>query len=263
MKNLRHYLISIGILITTILLYWSLSYTSKEFRVITLSIIHITLAWFIIKPFIKVNGRWIINRYLGDDNSWWDKRIERPRILFYMVYIIIVAFCMYKISATNDWTLIIYEVTLTALLINGADTLGRAIWKEEFRNKFMPVEERQFILEFKLKKLNKEEVELFIKDNEPNIDKDSINDFRKFLNHEMVENKIKWIGTSGKGSVTFTNLFRLIHSLIEGGEKKKLINPQKDIMLYYLIDNFTKFEKRVETELIHKNINESYSGFPL
>lgn len=261
MKYVRHNTYAFGIFLVTILLYWLLSYFHKDLRTLILSIIHLCCILLIMNPFLKVNGLWIINRFVGYDNSWWDKRIERPRILLYVLYIVLVTIFIYIVNSTNDVTLIGYEIILTALLINGAYALGRAIWKEEFGNQFIPIKEHEFILEFKLRKLNKEEIELITKNNEPNFDKDSIDDFRKFLNHEVVDNKIKWIGTSGKRAVTFTNLFKLIHSLIEGGEKKKLINPQKDIMLYYLIDNFTKYENGVETELIRENLNSAYFNF--
>lgn len=262
MKYVRHNTYAFGIFLVTILLYWLLSYFHKDLRTLILSIIHLCCVLLIMNPFLKVNGLWIINRFVGYDNSWWDKRIELPRILLYVLYIVLVIIFIYIVHSTNDVTLIGYEIILTALLINGAYALGWAIWKEEFGNQFMLEKEEQFIPELKLRKLNKEEIELLIKNNKPNIDEDSIEDFEKLLGNEKSENKIKWQGNSGTGITTYTKLFTLMHSIIEDGEKK-LTYKRRKLLMEFLVENFVKLEYGEVSDIPKKSINGAYSSYKL
>ena len=109
-------------------------------------------------------------------------------------------------------------------------------------------------------KLDSKEIERLVEDNKINIDESSKGDLEKLLRGEKIESKIKWIGTSGKKEITYTKIFILLHTIIEGG-KEKFEGKKRKSLINFIISNFVKFENNKEKEIPFGSINGSYSNF--
>ena len=109
-------------------------------------------------------------------------------------------------------------------------------------------------------KIDSKEIERLVEDNKINIDESSKGDLEKLLRGEKIESKIKWIGTSGKKEITYTKIFILLHTIIEGG-KEKFEGKKRKSLINFIISNFVKFENNKEKEIPFGSINGSYSNF--
>jgi|GEM_PF-873181 len=109
-------------------------------------------------------------------------------------------------------------------------------------------------------KIDSKEIERLVEDNKINIDESSKGDLEKLLRGEKIESKIKWIGTSGKKVITYTKIFILLPSIIEGG-KEKFEGKKRKSLINFIISNFVKFENNKEKEIPFGSINGSYSNF--
>ena len=109
-------------------------------------------------------------------------------------------------------------------------------------------------------KIDSKEIERLVEDNKINIDESSKGDLEKLLRGEKIESKIKWIGTSGKKVITYTKIFILLPSIIEGG-KEKFEGKKRKSLINFIISNFVKFENNREKEIPFGSINGSYSNF--
>ena len=111
-------------------------------------------------------------------------------------------------------------------------------------------------------KLDSKEIERLVEDNKINIDESSKGDLEKLLRGEKIESKIKWIGTSGKKEITYTKIFILLHTIIEGG-KEKFKGKKRKSLINFIISNFVKFEKNEEKEISFGSIYGAYTNFPI
>ena len=111
-------------------------------------------------------------------------------------------------------------------------------------------------------KIDSKEIERLVEDNKINIDESSKGDLEKLLRGEKIESKIKWIGTSGKKEITYTKIFILLHTIIEGG-KEKFKGKKRKSLINFIISNFVKFEKNEEKEISFGSIYGAYTNFPI
>jgi len=111
-------------------------------------------------------------------------------------------------------------------------------------------------------KIDSKEIERLVEDNKINIDESSKGDLEKLLRGEKIESKIKWIGTSGKKEITYTKIFILLHTIIEGG-KEKFKGKKRKSLINFIISNFVKFEKNEEKEISFGSIDGAYTNFPI
>ena len=110
--------------------------------------------------------------------------------------------------------------------------------------------------------MSTEEISDVIEANQKNIKNNSIQDLELFLRGEKLQNKIQWIGTSGKRVVTYTDLFSLVHKIINNGECKFERSRRREF-LNLIINNFEKFEDLESKEILYNNLYSSYTNFVL
>jgi hypothetical protein len=58
----------------------------NEFNSQILKLIALISILYILFPFLKTNVKWVLYYFFCIDNYWWDKRVQRPRILIYISY---------------------------------------------------------------------------------------------------------------------------------------------------------------------------------
>ena len=123
-------------------------------------------------------------------------------------------------------------------------------------------EEKNVSNNITIDKIDSKEIERLVEDNKINIDESSKGDLEKLLRGEKIESKIKWIGTSGKKEITYTKIFILLHTIIEGGNEKFKGKKRKSL-INFIISNFVKFEKNEEKEISYGSIDGAYTNFPI
>ena len=123
-------------------------------------------------------------------------------------------------------------------------------------------EEKNVSNNITIDKIDSKEIERLVEDNKINIDESSKGDLEKLLRGEKIESKIKWIGTSGKKEITYTKIFILLHTIIEGG-KEKFKGKKRKSLINFIISNFVKFEKNEEKEISYGSIDGAYTNFPI
>lgn len=219
--------------------------------------------FYILFPFLKINSNWLVSYFFCFDRDWWDKRVQRPRIFIYLIYFLFLYLIIsidnsevnYIIHFTNNFILIFY-------LMIGVVLLGRIVWDKKFESALLPEIKLLLRNDVNLRKLDSKEIEELITRNKTNIDESSIDDFRLFLEGKKPINKIKWIGTSGKRVVTYTDLFFLIHSIMEDSGYKFERSRRREF-LNLIINNFEKFENLESKEITYNNLNSAYTNFVL
>jgi hypothetical protein len=237
---------------------------------------------FILYPFLKVYIDWISFYIFSRENNLWDKRVQRPRIFIYIIYFWILYFI---VSSDMDgyYTLMANRFFLLFYLLIGAYFVGWLIWTRNFESVILSrteknvnnnitidkldskeiitaKEENDVNNNITRNKLDSKEIERLVEDNKINIDESSKGDLEKLLRGEKIESKIKWIGTSGKKVITYTKIFILLPSIIEGG-KEKFEGEKRKSLINFIISNFVKFENNKEKEIPFGSIDGSYSNF--
>lgn len=235
----------------------------KEFNSQILKLIALISILYILFPFLKTNVKWVLYYFFCIDNYWWEKRVQRPRILIYILYfgIFYLSFAELKYGE-KDVLGMITNFLFFLYLIFGVLLLGNFIWKSEFETSLLNEIKVLISDEISLKLYSKNEIEDFIKDNIENIHSSSIDDFRNFLSGNPISNKIKWIGTSGKNVVTYTGLFYMTHTLLKEGNEL-FIKKQRRKFLEFICENFEKYENDLSIAIKYENLNSAYSSFNL
>lgn len=173
-----------------------------DYRNVTFRIFAISVILYILFPFIKTNGKLAVHYFFCLNNDWWDKRIQRPRIFFYIMYFTLLFLILFDfrvemidiLNVSLCYTIIVY-------LLLGIYIIGNKIWKKEFELSVLPSIKNSISDEIRFKKLSKEEINKIVEINKSNILESSFDDFKKMLSENFageVSNKINWIGTSGK-----------------------------------------------------------------
>ena len=76
----------------------------NEFNSQILKLIALISILYILFPFLKTNVKWVLYYFFCIDNYWWDKRVQRPRILIYISYFGIFYFAVY-----DRWGEMVFE----------------------------------------------------------------------------------------------------------------------------------------------------------
>lgn len=231
-------------------------------RVPVFKIIALVLIVFILYPFCKVNIKWILYYFFCIDRNWWIARIERPRIFIYIIYFGILLVMLKDISISNQYVLFFYRLSILFYLVVGAVMLGRLIWTKRFESALLP-EIKNFVNQsVSLRQMKISEIEEVIRSNTKNIEESSLGDFEDLLKGKEVEDKIKWTGTSGKNVITYTELFSLLHSVLEGGDIK-FERAKRRSLMNFIIANFVKYEKGEISQIPYGSLNSAYTNFVL
>ncbi|MBT2416231.1 hypothetical protein [Chryseobacterium sp. ISL-6] len=238
-------------------------YLSPEnFRVYLLKGIALILIIFILYRFCRVNIKWILYYFFCLDRDWWVARIERPRIFIYIIYFGILLMMLKDISISNQYVLFFYRLSIMFYLVIGAVMLGKLIWIKKFESALLP-EIKNFVNQnISIRKLRGAEVNEIIRLNIKNIEDSSTNDLQDLLNGKVPGDKIKWVGTSGKNVITYTELFSLLHLISEGGDIKFERAKRKSLM-NFIIANFVKYEKGEISQIPYGSLYSAYTNFVL
>lgn len=231
-------------------------------RVPILKVIVLVLIVFILYPFCKVNIKWILYYFFCFDRDWWIARIERPRIFIYIIYFGILLMMLKDISISNQYVLFFYRLSILFYLVVGAVMLGRLIWTKRFESALLP-EIKNFVNQsISIRKMTLSEIEDVIRSNTKNVEDSSLGDLEDLLKGKEVENKVRWIGTSGKNVITYTELFSLLHSVLEGGDIK-FERAKRRSLMNFIIANFVKYEKGEISQIPYGSLNSAYTNFVL
>lgn len=228
-----------------------------------------------IVPFILTAYRWIIcviDEYTNKNsyNIKIDKYDLRQIGVIYVYYIFIVFISLWgydedldNISYNIFSTLIVcFSIIFCYLFgikiwekleVKGMQNIVENVVEDENIQKQTKVDE-----EIKFKSLTNEERDKILEKYKDYIYETSLKDFEKFIKGEKIENKIRWIGTSGKKVITYTRLFLLFHILID-----RIDQIERSKMIKLIIENFVKYseEKRVEEDMIYSRVYSGYAEF--
>lgn len=239
---------------------------SEEYRKATFWAFATIIMFYILFPFLVTNGKWILRYFFCLNNDWWDKRVQRPRIFFYIMYFILLFLVLFNFRIEIKHILnIINCYMIMGYLFSGMYILGNRIWKKEFELSLLPSIKNSISDEIRFKKLSKEEINKIFEMNKSNILEHSFDDFKKMLSESFadeISNKINWIGTSGKGVVTYTGIFSLVHLIIEDGEEK-LVKKRRKMLMDWIASHFVKFENGQIIDISAENLNSAYTNFVL
>jgi len=234
----------------------------ENFRVNLLKIIFLILILFILYPFCRLNVKWILYYFFCLDRGWWIARIERPRIFIYIIYFGILLMMLKDISISNQYVLFFYRLSILFYLVVGAVILGRLIWTKKFESALLP-EIKNFVNQtISIRQLKEAEMNEIIRSNTKNVEESSLGDLEDLLKGKEVENKIKWIGTSGKNVITYTELFSLLHLISENGDIK-FEKAKRRSLMDFIIANFVKYEKGEISQIPYGSLNSAYTNFIL
>ncbi|AZA49228.1 hypothetical protein EG346_14040 [Chryseobacterium carnipullorum] len=233
-----------------------------NFRVPIFKVIALVLIVFILYPFCRVNIKWILYYFFCLDRDWWIARIERPRIFIYIIYFAILLMMLKDISIPNQYVLFFYRLSIMFYLVVGAAMLGKLIWTKKFESALLPEIKNLVNQNISIRKLSETEISEIIRLNSKNIEESSVNDLQALLNGNIPGDKIKWVGTSGKNVITYTELFSLLHIISESGDIKFDRAKRKSLM-NFIIANFVKYEKGEVSQIPYGSLNSAYTNFVL
>lgn len=231
-------------------------------RIPTFKVIALVLILFILYPFCKVNIKWILYYFFCLDRNWWIAKIERPRIFIYIIYFGILLMMLKDISISNHYILIFYRLSILFYLIVGAAMLGKLVWTKKFESALLPEIKNLFDQTISIRKMREIEINEIIGLNSKNVEESSANDLQDLLNGKVPGEKIKWVGTSGKNVITYTELFSLLHLISEGGDIKFERAKRKSLMNFIIV-NFVKYEKGEISQIPYGSLNSAYTNFVL
>ena len=208
--------------------------------------------WLYVKMFIE----FIINK----KSKWYNKQIERPRLLLYVIALLTILLSFIPVGAMEIniisfsrtshilfllSTLILFFISLLIILFSRT---------KRFETKFI-TKIKGSIAKRQLKvsnRIDKEEIKKKYQNNNF-IHESSFEDFNFFIQNKAVKNKIIWQDRNTRSKqVTYITLFDLLHDIIEGG----LISGEikQSVFTSFIIKNFT-----IEGVEFDKNIKGRYS----
>ncbi|WP_426473544.1 hypothetical protein [Chryseobacterium balustinum] len=231
-------------------------------RVPIFKVIVLVLILFTLYPFCKVNIKWILYYFFCLNRDWWIARIERPRIFIYMIYFGILVLMLKDISISNQYVLFFYRLSIMFYLVAGTAMLGKLVWTKKFEFALLPEIKNLFDQTISIRKMREVEIHEIIGLNSENIEESSVNNLHDLLNGKVPGDKIKWVGTSGKNVITYTELFSLIHLISENGDVK-FERAKRRSLMNFIITNFVKYEKGEISHIPYGSLNSAYTNFVL
>ncbi|CEN39864.1 conserved membrane hypothetical protein [Capnocytophaga cynodegmi] len=92
---------------------------SEEYRKATFWAFATIIMFYILFPFLVTNGKWILYYFFCLNNDWWDKKVQRPRIFFYIVYFIFLFLVLFnfriEIKTHSKYNKLLYDNGLLIL----------------------------------------------------------------------------------------------------------------------------------------------------
>lgn len=231
-------------------------------RIPIFKVVALVLILFTLYPFCKVNIKWILYYFFCLDRDWWIARIERPRIFIYIIYFGVLVMILKDISVSNQYVLFFYRLSIMFYLVVGAAMLGKLVWTKKFESALLPEIKNLFDQTISIRKMRDVEINEIIVLNSENIEESSVKNLQDLLNGKVPGDKIKWVGTSGKNVITYTELFSLIHLISENGDVK-FERAKRRSLMNFIITNFVKYEKGEISQIPYGSLNSAYTNFVL
>lgn len=204
----------------------------------------------------------------------YDKRVEKPRLLFHIIGFIIMALVLFPLKEyaniiTYNKEIFLLGVSADVLLFGASLVvflLGVAVslfsWSNIFKDKYIPKIEQALDDEKELnlkKDINVEEItkKMISKDDikKASIAESSINDLELFLKGKSVNNKIIWILKAPRSKdINVISIFDLFNEIIEG-EINPLYGAKRKHLFHMITENFIKDKEEFKGE----NLGPRYS----
>ena len=207
----------------------------------------------------KVYLEMFVSFMLNQENIQYDSRIEKPRLLFHILGILLIGVSFFLIKELNEFVKIDIEHVLLLFSSFGFYTLGVVAilfsWSKKFRNKYIPILEKKIKEKYKLKIKESVDIENYVKKftETSTIDTESEKDLILFLNNEKVSSTIIWTAkTSRSKKLCYRSLFNFLDEVVEGGFMVK--EQSRNIYHSLVTDNFI-----IEGVVFEKNVPPSYS----
>lgn len=234
---------------------------------------------------LKVYFLYFINYMFTVPNNNFDKIVEKPRLVFHIVFIpmsifftsgfknIQILYIKEQESLNyfniNDFDLLLL-ITINVLLIGFIFSVSIIYysWTKKFENQFIPMIEKKLqsynvVIEYNhennLKELYDNEL---IENNRCEV---SFQNLEFFARGKKMSEKIKWIDIKGQKStkdakskeITFGFIFDMLHENIIKDGIKNLKGKRRSLIMDLIVENFTK-----DTKIIKKgNINKAYNNW--
>lgn len=203
----------------------------------------------------------------------YDKRVEKPRLLFHIIGFIIMALAIFPLKEyaniiSYNKEIFLFGVPADVLLLGASLVvflLGVAVslfsWSHIFKDKYIPKIEQALDdnneLNFK-KDINIEDIndKLLLKWDKKDLvfDEFPITSLKMFVNGDNSRGKTNWIFKAQNHDVNTMALFDFLHEVIEGGINP-LVGEKRRKLIDLICDNFKKDGENFE----YKNLNPGYS----
>ncbi|NMA74233.1 MAG: hypothetical protein GX963_08775 [Bacteroidales bacterium] len=208
---------------------------------------------------IKIYANKFIEFMFNQKSRWYDKKIEKPRLLLHIIAFIAFLLSLipiryidveFSLSNFKNISLIISSIMLymTALFLIAFS------WTKKFKLKFIPkIEESLNRKNFKVRKdIDKKQI-LERYQNKNFIHETSFEDFELFIQNRPIKNKIIWQDRNTRSKqVTYITLFDMLNEIFENG----LISGEvkQSVFTDFINENFI-----IEGVEFDKNIKGRYS----
>ncbi|WP_444626373.1 hypothetical protein ACSLMH_01720 [Flavobacterium columnare] len=205
---------------------------------------------------IKYNWKFVLE-YLNNEKSSWNPNIDRIKlaasISFTLFSIILSKSIIKKDTSVFEIIIIIFSITLLSGLIY-------FVLNKTDRNNTKIEEVEKLVFKTLDEKTHKELRDKLITENRAIINDSDLLTLSKGIN---LENKIKWIDKIGRKStnksrsknITYGFIFDIFNDYYIQDGIKNLKTIQRNELLNFIIENFTKENEHIKYE----NINKSYS----
>lgn len=229
-----------------------------------LNAILLIIALFVFFRFMKMYLLLFITFMFNEKSIWYDLTIEKPRLLFHLIGILLFlgSFVILRTLTTQElnslsqvWGAFFCAIVL--LVVGIASVLYS--WTEKFEYYFLPkvktLLQKEYRLEYK-EKITIEVVEATAKKLIENkmLAEESKDLFVQLFTEGVIEDKIKWIAKSKNSYIHCYSLFDMLYSASKGN----ILNLEKEArkkILYFIIANFSNRGNKIK----FTSLNPSYT----
>ena len=205
---------------------------------------------------IRYNRKFILE-YLNNEKSSWNPNIDRIKLATSITFTLFSIFLSNSIIK-NDTS--IFEIVIVIFSISLLSALIYFVLNKTDENKIKIEEVEKLVFKTLDEKTHKELRDKLITENRAIINDSDLLTLSKGIN---LENKIKWIDKIGRKStnksrsknITYCFIFDIFNDYYIQDGIKNLKTIQRNELLNFIIENFTKDNEHIKYE----NINKSYS----
>ncbi len=205
---------------------------------------------------IRYNRKFILE-YLNNEKSSWNPNIDRIKLAASITFTLFSIFLSNSIIKKDTS---IFEIVIVIFSISLLSALIYFVLNKTDENKIKIEEVEKLVFNTLDEKTHKELRDKLITENRAIINDSDLLTLSKGIN---LENKIKWIDKIGRKStnksrsknITYGFIFDIFNDYYIQDGIKNLKTIQRNELLNFIIENFTKDNEHIKYE----NINKSYS----